>query len=213
MVVCLDQTGSMEPVHEAARAGILRLLRRLKGLAPRLRLGLVTYDDEAFLRLPLTADEALAERTLKAVPSTGGGDEEEGVDKAVLTALRSPLMGWSRKAQRVVVVVGDAPPHEDDVHAVLAGIRRARDDPLFEVPVRVDTISALEGVPADERVPRFREIAEAGRGSALRLERASDLVEVLLLSSFGPTWREPIAELLRDLAVLEADRGPEPRGR
>ena len=93
------------------------------------------------------------------------------------------------------MVVGDAPPHEEDV----ASLMRFLDDPpdalLFESPIRVDTIStALDGddVDAAGLVPHFAEIARRGHGSALRLASAREPAATLVTGAFGPSWREPI---------------------
>ena len=110
VVICLDSTGSMVGVIESAKRNLAALIDRLRTLAPRLRVGLVTYDDEARLRSPLTTDEKALEREFRRVVASGGEDYEEGVDKAVALALRQDRVAWSGKASRVIVVVGDAPP-------------------------------------------------------------------------------------------------------
>lgn len=208
VVVCLDQTGSMEPVIEAAKASIVRLVRRMRELAPRLRVGLVTYDDVAYVRMPLTTDELALERELRRVHAGGGGDYEEGVDKAIAVALEQRKVAWSRKAMRVIVVVGDAPPHADDVRPLLTRIAKARTDPAFESPVRVDTISTA-GDP--DLVPHFAAIASVGKGAALRLGTDRDLAAELLLASFGPAWRKALEGLLAELESLDAGKPPRRR--
>ena len=213
VVVCLDSTGSMGDVIAAAKARVTDLVRRLRTLAPRVRVGLVTYDDGAEVRVPLTSDEAVLERELKKVVAEGGGDEEEGVDKAVLLAMKADRVAWSQKALRVIVVVGDAPPHEDDVPGFLRSLTQRREDPMFESPVRVDTVSTAESgdVDAAGLVPHFQEIAKAGHGTAVRLASTRELLTELLLACFGPAWREPLRELLRDLEAFEKEGRAPPR--
>jgi hypothetical protein len=111
---------------------------------------------------------------------------------------------------RVIVVVGDAPPHPEDVASMLRSIEAGRDDPMFEAPIRVDTIStAAPGEGDDEGyVEHFRAISTAGRGSALKLRRMRDLVAELLLAPFGPAWREPLRELLLEVEAFEAAEHP-----
>ncbi|MCC7137038.1 MAG: VWA domain-containing protein [Planctomycetes bacterium] len=211
VVVCLDETASMLEVIDAAKAGVRDLLARLRDLAPQLRVGLVTYRDEARLRVRLTPDVGAFERALARVVADGGEDEEEGVDRAVRLALEPGAVRWSRKAVRAVVVLGDAPPHEGDVAPLLRAIRAAREDPLFESAARVDTISAGPGGP-DGLVHHFAAIAEAGGGAATRLQGARSLVAELLVVPFGPAWREPLHALLADLDALRAqDDAPRAR--
>jgi len=205
VVVCLDQTGSMEAVIEAAKASIVRLVRRMKDLAPRFRVGLVTYDDGAYVRLALTTDEAALEREFQRVHAAGGGDYEEGVDKALALAFEQRKVAWSRKALRVIIVVGDAPPHDDDAGPMMRMILEKRDDPMFESPVRIDTITTIPGArTAADLVPYFGDIARTGRGAALVLGSAGELATELLLASFGPAWRTALRDLLDDLEAFDA---------
>ena len=205
VVICLDSTGSMGDVISAAKANVVDLVRRLRSLAPRVRVGLVTYDDGAAVRIALTTDEQALEKELKKVEAAGGDDPPEGVDKAIKLAYRQEAVAWSRKAERVIVVVGDAPPHEEDVLPLWKFLEKRRDDPMFEAPIRIDTISTGLAGDADENglVPHFAEIAARGRGTALRLRSARELVTELVTASFGPSWREPIRDLLNQVDAFE----------
>ena len=210
LVVCLDQTGSMEDVIGAAKAGIVDLIRRMRRLAPKFRVGLVTYDDAAYARFALLSDEAYVEREFRKIGAGGGGDMEEGVDKAIATALRQEKMAWSRAAVRVVVVVGDAPPHDGDVEPLLRAIDRARQDDRYEVPVRIDTVSTCDSGDTDRDgyVPHFRDIARHGGGTGVLLGGTRNLVMELMVASFGPAWREPIRDLLAETAAFDAAAAP-----
>jgi Mg-chelatase subunit ChlD len=205
VVICLDSTGSMAEEIAQAKATVKAMTARLRALAPRFRVGLVTYDDDARLLLALSPDEGALAAEIDGVYAIGGGDTEEGVDRAVLLAIRQDRSGWSAGASRSIVVVGDAPPHEEDVPRLLGALRRARADEAYESPLRVDTLSASGGeADRDGYVPHFREIARAGGGSAVRLSAGRSLADEIVASSFGPAWRERVHELLRDLAALEA---------
>jgi hypothetical protein len=186
LVICLDSTGSMGGVIEPAKKNLVVLIERLRRLAPRLRVGLVTYDDGARLRSSLTTDEQALERDFKKVFAAGGDDYEEGVDKALAVALRQ------------------AGP-------MLKAVAKSRSDGNFECPVRIDTISTNLGAggDADGLVPYFRALASVGHGAALKLSQTKDLAVELVMSAFGPTWREPIRALLAEMDAfdLAADGG------
>jgi Mg-chelatase subunit ChlD len=212
VMVCLDETGSMAPVIEEAKSTIARLLRRIRSLAPRFRVGLVTYDDGARVRVALTSDEEQVARAFQKVIAAGGGDVEEGVDKAIALAATQSKSGWSGKAVRVIVVVGDAPPHEGDVAGMLRFIAAARADPLYDLPLRIDTISTnLEDAYPDGIVPHFRAIAARGGGAAVRLGRGTDLALEIVASCFGPEWRDAVRDLTRDLDAFEAAAKESPK--
>ena len=209
LVICLDSTGSMGGVIEPAKRNLVALIERLRRLAPKLRVGLVTYDDGARVRSSLTTDERALERDFQKVVAEGGEDYEEGVDKAVLVALRQDKVAWSGKASRVIVVVGDAPPHDEDVAPMLKAVALSRADARYECPVRIDTISTHRGMGGDSGglVPYFRALAAAGHGAALKLSETKDLAVELVVSAFGPSWREPIKTLLVELDAFDRARG------
>jgi Mg-chelatase subunit ChlD len=204
LVIVLDSTGSMGPVIAAAKAQCQALVRRLRWLVPQFRAGLVTYDDGARLRVPLTTDAAELQQGFDKLAAAGGGDIEEGVDKGLALALRQDTVGWSRKANRLAVVVGDAPPHAEDVAPLLRRLVAARDDELFDHPVTVHCVSTD---PAG--VDHFAAIAHAGRGVHVSLGRTDLLAHELVLLTFGERHRALAEAWLEDVEKLREalDRG------
>jgi hypothetical protein len=205
VVLVVDSTGSMGGVIAAAKAQCQALVRRLRSLVPQFRAGLVTYDDGARLRVPLTVDAAELQRAFDKVGAGGGGDMEEGVDKGILLAMRQDQVGWSRKAHRVIVVVGDAPPHEGDVAPLLRRLAKAVEDELFDHPVCVHCVST-----ASEGVEHFGAIASAGRGFHVTLGTTDRLGEELVLLSFGAKFR---ALAIAWLEEVDKIRAAEPEAR
>ena len=199
LCIVMDHTGSMAPVIGAAKAQAVSLLRRLRKYVPSFRAGLVTYDDGARLRLPLTQNEATLKKAFRRVGAGGGADWEEGVDQGIYLALKQEMLGWSRKAQRVLVVVGDAPPHLNDVPRLLRRIQAARVDDMFDQPVIVHTVST-----AASRVDFFPQIAKAGHGQHVTLRSTGQLVEELVLLTFGGEYRDRIRAWMAAMDKLRA---------
>lgn len=194
LVIVLDSTGSMGPVIGAAKAQCRELVRRLRWLVPQFRAGLVTYDDGARLRVPLTVDAEELQKGFDKLVAAGGGDFEEGVDQGLYLALKQEQVGWSRKAHRLAVVVGDAPPHAGDVAPLLRRLAQAHDDDLFEHPV---TVHAVSTDPAG--VDHFGAIARAGRGFHVTLGRTDLLAHELVLLTFGEKHRALAEAWLEDV--------------
>ena len=165
---------------------------------PSFRVGLVTYDDGARLRVPLTQSADELQKGLDMVAAAGGGDYEEGVDKGLYLAQRPEQLGWSRRAHRLAVVVGDAPPHEGDVAPLLKRLVAASEDELFDHPFVVHTVSTD---PAG--VPHFGSIARAGRGAHVTLVRTDLLAQELVLLTFGARHRALAEAWLEDVERLE----------
>jgi Mg-chelatase subunit ChlD len=201
--IVMDNTGSMIPVIAAAKAQAVALLRRLALFVPRVRAGLVTYDDGAYVRTALTREESVLLKSFNRVAASGGGDVEEGVDKGLRLALRQEKMGWSKAGWRVLVVVGDAPPHEPDVPGLLKHLREARDDDLYDHPVIVHTVSTdLAGVP------HFAAIARAGGGHAVTLHDTGRLVEELVALTFGSGCATRIRPWLEEVQKVQDGHAP-----
>lgn len=195
--IVLDHTGSMAPVISRARRRAALLVERLTWLVPRFRAGLVTYDDAARLRIALTSDGEALEKAVRSIVASGGGDWEEGVDKGIALALRQERLGWSRRAWRVLVVIGDAPPHAGDVAALLRRIQRTREDDLFDHPVIVNTVSTRAG-----GVDGFAAIAAAGGGIHVTLDAVGRLEEEIVTVSFGAAFRDRVEPWLREVEQL-----------
>ncbi|EYF00518.1 VIT and vWA domain-containing protein [Chondromyces apiculatus] len=117
LVFLVDETGSMGDQIEQVKVHLLELIEALKAapLCRSLRLGLVSYRDHppqerTFVSrtVPLTEDIASIQQGVQRMEASGGGDGPEAVTDGLFDLVR---LGWRPRAARVVVWVGDAPPH------------------------------------------------------------------------------------------------------
>jgi len=185
LVVCLDQTSSMEAVIEAAKGNLGVFSAVLDALVERNRLGLVTYKDGVTARLPLGGGAQRFRDALQGVWANGGGDIEEGVDKALASALQRN-MGWQKNTTKVVVVVGDAPPHAPDVASMqaLAKSMHQKQQVVFHA---VD----CGGLGAD-----VARLATSSKGSVIRLTASDTLIYQILGVVFGEELRPAVERFL-----------------
>jgi hypothetical protein len=197
LCVVMDDTGSMRPAINAARTGAKHLISRLRAFVPRFRAALVSYKDAAYFRIGLTQNEARLERAFDKMAASGGMDHEEGVDKGIMMAIGKTEIAWSREAYRVVVVVGDAPPHDGDVGRLLRFLQEQKHDVLYTHPVVVHTVST-SSLP----VLHFPRIARAGGGQHLTLSDAGSLVDSLVLLTFGGQDRERVQAWMTEVDQL-----------
>jgi Mg-chelatase subunit ChlD len=182
VVIVVDSTGSMQIAIDTARDAIDDVVALLSGIAPKLRLGLVDYKDledvevGARLLAPLTKNQKDVRDKLAKLEAGGGGDFPERVDKGIEIAL-SKGMGWNKDANRLLLVIGDAPVHSEHETALLDVVKRAYEHP-FETgkgaitgkkaelrPFVTSTIGIGPG-PTDQ----FARIATAGGGASVTLE-------------------------------------------
>ncbi|MFN8825180.1 MAG: vWA domain-containing protein [Planctomycetota bacterium] len=182
VVIVVDSTGSMQIAIDTARDAIDDVVALLSGIAPKLRLGLVDYKDledveeGARLLAPLTKNQQDVRDKLAKLEAGGGGDFPERVDKGIEIAL-SKGMGWNKDANRLLLVIGDAPVHSEHETALLDVVKRAYEHP-FETgkgaitgkkaelrPFVTSTIGIGPG-PTDQ----FARMATAGGGASVTLE-------------------------------------------
>lgn len=111
LVIVLDTTKSMNNDIGPVRKSLTALLRTKAAEARSLRVGLVLYRDYGDLymtkRFDFTSDLALVQSWLDRAEVDGGGDTPEAVYEAIDLALAQL---WDAD-RRIVLVVGDAPPH------------------------------------------------------------------------------------------------------
>jgi hypothetical protein len=142
LAFCVDLTGSMGSFIAAARTQIVQILDALRAeLGDGLRVAIVGYRDHCDGKKvvevhPFTTKIATTKATVDKLEISGGGDAPEAVYSGLSACLELP---WEEGAYRVVVLVGDAPPH--GVGA--GGDHYARGDPtgldLDEVANRFET--------------------------------------------------------------------------
>jgi hypothetical protein len=112
IVLCVDTTDTMADTIEAIKTRLPGLLAKRVGGFSSYRLGLVAYKDyfEEYLyrRFDFTSDLATFSGSLEALRSGGGRDVPEAVYEALYASLNE--FSWSA-AKRIVILVGDAPPH------------------------------------------------------------------------------------------------------
>jgi Mg-chelatase subunit ChlD len=113
----VDTTGSMSPFILAAQQQMVRMIDELVDAAAiDLQLAIVQYRDHppqeasfVYHVEPFTGELQAAQNAIQALSANGGGDAPEAVVDGVLAACHE--LEWRTHAQRIVVLVGDAPPH------------------------------------------------------------------------------------------------------
>jgi hypothetical protein len=222
VAIVIDSTGSMQMTIDAARDAIDDVVALLSGVAPKLRLGLVHYKDlddlgdGAQLLVPMTKDQKEVRERLAKLQANGGGDIPERVEKGIEVALGKE-MNWNKEANRLILVIGDAPPHPESIAPLVALVKKAHDDPFprgkgpttgtvkpsIYRPFIVSTIAVNR-----QARDAFARIAEAGGGTSVVLEvgsskKAGDadavrhIIERIMLLSFGAQYGTQLEDFVR----------------
>jgi hypothetical protein len=135
MMICIDSTGSMQPTIDALGEALGEMVDMLDGISPKMRLGIVHYKDYgelgkpgAKVLLPFTKNIHAARKELEGLRAYGGGDLPEAVLGGLELALDAK-MNWKQEANKLVVLIGDAPPHANETPKVIELVRAAHDTP------------------------------------------------------------------------------------
>ena len=227
VVFVLDSTSSMVDVIGQVKHNVQRMVAVLHALVPECRLGVVAYRDRGSVyvtkRLDLTADRDAVLLFVAAI-STGIGrnawnveDWPEAVHQALADATENL---WRARARRAVILIGDAPPPEDEREAALALARDFRDGQKGVIhTIYVRTVSA-ENMKADPKAGAgrpaaadralhysadiqqyFHKLALAGGGEALHLTADDEVVRHLVTLAFGVEWTGNIEQIYQRAGV------------
>ncbi len=201
LVFVVDATASMGKFIAQARVTIDDVIGDLAAVVPSLRLGLVAYRDETDTwvsrRAALSADRYLIHNFLLDLTAVGGGDFEEALDEGLRVAIEE--LDWRPGARRVIILVGDAPMHQEDETSTMALIRSftgGRDSLVNVLYTGVDP--TREATTRDKQTRKIMEkLARAGGG--LMVELLADdarLRERITDATFGREWKQDIERLL-----------------
>ena len=163
-----DSTQSMSDAIDDTKAEIAHYMDVIRALVPDARVGLVTFRDRGKRELYVTRTVPLEHDVFRALNFVAGTDARDGGDipEAVLDGLREALrQPWQPGSQRAVVLVGDAPPHSED----MIEIRRLVTDFTAIGNGRVHTVitASSSGRPNPDCVATFQKIARWGRGECI----------------------------------------------
>lgn len=160
----IDATGSMQPLLDAVVRSAQETSEILAGFASELRLATVIYRDledmpgGSDVVEPLTKNLDQAYKALAKVVAGGGGDIPEAIDAGVEHALSLEDVGWSAEANKLIIVMGDAPAHADGLERAIALAQEASQD----LGVRAGSVERLRKLEKSGRkvAPRSGERME-----------------------------------------------------
>ncbi len=133
IAICIDSTGSMQATIDALGEALAEMVDILDGISPKMRLAIVQYKDYTDLGKagakvvqPFTKNIRQARKELAGLRANGGGDLPEAV-LGGLTITLDEKMNWQPEANKLVVLIGDAPPHAAETDKAIALVRSARE--------------------------------------------------------------------------------------
>ena len=187
LVFVIDRTRSMAPTIAELAVSIRAIVRILERLVPSLRIGIVGYSDRDTGLPPIRAlaltrtNEGLARIVgfiSRIQPARRGSRTIE--EDVFLGVKRAVFMNFRPGARQIIIVIGDAPAHPNEVRATIDQVARfARTDETRTISsLSVTTPSSVRTGNAHE--PFFAALAAAGGG--VHHVHSGQMVESVLLS-------------------------------
>jgi VWA domain-containing protein len=222
VTLVLDGTGSMLRVIGDAKNKMRLLVLSIHRLVPAARIGIVVFGGrgESIQVQPLTVSSDKLINFLDTIAAHNGGEWQEDTLGAVRTAI--DRMGWKGGTHKVIVLVGDTPPFNEDYEPLLEEIRRFRaENGVFNtVDVTVEEHErfivewyAAQGIKpppgAIENLPSFysqtqgayQSMATTGGGVWKSLTKDQEINQQVLILAFGSQWQTEVAAFGRGLTT------------
>ncbi|CAD5113521.1 unnamed protein product [Dimorphilus gyrociliatus] len=214
VVISFDTTGSMSSYLAEVRAKMSEIIERLFTDLPTLRIGVIAHGDYCDKRTYITKHHELSNNVadlvdfVNKVGTTGGGDWEECYE-LVLHEARTKVNWVKGEADRALIMIGDAIPHEPNYSLNTKKLNWRKETlSLYEdLGVKIYGIQCGTNPKAK---PFYEKIAKATGGKHLDLNNLGSIVDMLM----AICYRERGAEMYdafelevreREGAALKAD--------
>jgi len=178
LIFVIDTTDSMKDDIAEAKASALAIVGELFSVSASPRIALVAFrdfsDTDTYVTkpFPFTHSKKKAVGYINALTVGGGGDIPEAVHTALLAAINTNGLGrWRNGVAKIIILMGDAPPHSRK-HSRAEVVRRAAEvDPAHIFPI------ALKGHAAT--LKEFSELARQTGGKIYTTSSAAELPRTL----------------------------------
>src|SRR5690242_8738509 len=126
VALVIDGTGSMKRIIDDVKGKMRLLILAIHRLVPTTRMGIVVFGGrgEPIQVQPLTISPDVLINFLENIRAQNGGAWQEDTLGAVRTAV--DRLAWQPLAKKVIILVGDTPPFDDDKEPTLDEIRKLR---------------------------------------------------------------------------------------
>ena len=199
IVWTLDSTGSMASCRWEATQKILAAAQKLFEIIPDLRIGIIMHGDycdahDSYVtkHLPLTNNPEAVYNFLSTTGHTWGGDSPECYELVMAEARE--LQPWRPDAKKILVMTGDATPHNLTAYLHEYKDRKALDwsrelEKLKEAGIITYAIQCLARREANSF---WSAIAASGGTPKLELGQFSNIVEVISAIAFKQAGDEQL---------------------
>jgi len=222
IALVIDTTDSMQFVIDDVRQKLTQLVAAIQRMVPASRIGIVVYrdkgDDYVVKWSDLSFNTQKLQDFLAHINAAGGGDWEEALKDGLDAAINE--LKWRKQSKRIIILVGDSPPHPWDVDDVHKIVREFRKQGGFVSAIDVtkkqhdefdrNLWKSLHGREPYQPSPlpeylkevarSFNEIAHDGGGEMISLDQDKALIREVFELTFGSRWKVEMARFMKELS-------------
>ncbi len=173
----VDSTGSMGSAVRWIQRDVVKMMRAFEKISREPRIGVILYrdhgDEYVVQSVPLLGNARRLASALRNASAKGGGDIPEAVYEALYTAVKKQKWSKSSNVRKVIILVGDAPPHKETLEKierlVTSAVKRGFSFYCIKVRTRYRHRSNY-----DSALKTFDKIAEWGGGRSLWMRFTRD---------------------------------------
>ncbi len=210
VVFVVDATGTMGWVIDEVKDRLRDISTVIRSLVPIARFGVVAFRDKesGFITRdqPLTYSTLKVQRFIDDLRAEGGGDIYEAVHEGLKVGIEGS--DWRLGARRIIILIGDYPPDDDEMDAIVRDVRRFSSSGGVISTLDVSdqsnpaVVEAKVGRKVDRRMYRsdsmlnYRIIADAGGGDSATLEGEVTITRRLITLIMGEQFAQEMGALL-----------------
>lgn len=178
-----DTTGSMSYILEEVKSRLSDMIQRLQADIPGIRIGVIAHgdycDEEVFYlekHIDFTQNVAELSQFVGEVEGTGGGDQDECYELILRKANKE--FTWAPVSNKVLVMIGDANPHEPDYKLNVDKINwRDEVSLLAKQGIKIYAVQAMNNDGVEDF---YVTMAKETGGHYLRLENFSNICDFIM---------------------------------
>jgi hypothetical protein len=228
VALVIDGTGSMKRIIDDVKNKMRLLILAIHQLVPTTRMAIVVFGarGEPIQVQPLTVSPQVLINFLENIRAQNGGVWQEDTLGAVRTAV--DRLAWQPRAKKVIILIGDTPPFDEDMGPTLDEIRKLRaENGIFNtVDVTVEEHERFlqeyyreigltppkdqTGLPSFylQTQQAYREMAAVGGGQWRSLTKDQQINQQVLILAFGSQWQTEVAAFGRGLVTERSRSDP-----
>ena len=109
---------------------------------------------------------------------------------------------WKKNSKKIILLIGDAPPHQQDVQKTIELIKKFRNQ-MGGIVAALDsspqTFRSIDRSVQKNVINEFRMLAEAGGGESARMVDEEKVIKQMVVLVFGTRWEVCLDEFMKNL--------------